>query len=95
LEKWSTRGTELEWHCQVSTENSELESEALVTIRVKFGDSFLHSSDNDMSHLAPFSFFFVFKHWMVGKAETLMLLKIQWLNTCFVQTVVESDNTAH
>jgi hypothetical protein len=58
----------LEWHCQVSTEKSELESEALVTIRVKFGDSVLHSLDNDMSHLAPFSSF-VFKHWMMGKPK--------------------------
>jgi hypothetical protein len=41
---------------QVSPEIRELEVEVLTTIRMKLGDSVLHSSDNDMSHLAPFRF---------------------------------------
>jgi hypothetical protein len=39
---------------QVSREIKELQVEVLVTINMKLGDSVLHTSDNDLSHLAPF-----------------------------------------
>jgi len=39
---------------QVSPEIRELEVEILVTVSMKLGDSVLHTSDNYLSHFAPF-----------------------------------------